>query len=331
MFILAEAQQLASSVASTAQKIQHYRVTLEAAKRQYKAGLLTATGLIYYAIAIQRSPGWKIKLDAQTVERELGIKKTAFYSAISKLKEEGFIDWEARRGINAWIPVFGCDDLSHDEDYQQEEFSANAEEVPDRGNKSVIAEPETLETIQGKDCATLTNTQYIFNTQQTDNTAVVEEKEKVEEESPPQPTHEKEREILTKVQQLGVKLNWTVRNTIQRYFANVIEAIAHIKERLQSGESFRCLEAAFVKACKEGALPERLSCQEPKQHPLPSPEQKALLQQAKWERLIADYYLAPFDGGETIMVDDWINRRVLTWWQYLNDTAAVPNCSDLQT
>jgi hypothetical protein len=37
-------------------------VTLAAAKQHYEAGLLTATGLVYYAITIQRSPGWKIRL-----------------------------------------------------------------------------------------------------------------------------------------------------------------------------------------------------------------------------------------------------------------------------
>jgi hypothetical protein len=364
MYILAKAQQFASSVASTAQKIQHYRVTLEAAKQHYQLGLLTATGLVYYAIAIQRSPGWKIKLDPQTVEEQLGIKKTAFYSAISKLREEGLIEWEARTGINAWIPVsnhevapqdeiipscdtapvdeaaFGCDDLSQDSDCQQDEVSANAERVRIRGMVSAIAEPEPLEALQDEPPPSLTDTQYIFNQQQ--NSAVVAEKgfrekpqpqslvtesqsqSSIEEEPHLQPTVEEKREVLNELRQMGMKLNWTVQHTIANYFANVIEAIAHIKERVQSGETFRCLEAAFVKACKEGARPER-SRQKLKQYPLPNSEQKALLQQAKWKGLIADYYLAPFDGGETIAVDDWTNHQVIPWWQYLDINLPLAN------
>jgi hypothetical protein len=78
---------------------QHYRITLENAIAHYQAGDLTAKGLIHFYLKIKLKPGWKRRLNHKEVCKELGIQKTAFYNAISRLKAEGSIDWEAPEGI----------------------------------------------------------------------------------------------------------------------------------------------------------------------------------------------------------------------------------------
>ncbi|MBD2245162.1 hypothetical protein [Nostoc sp. FACHB-888] len=78
---------------------QHYRMTLSDAIAKYQGHDLTAKGLVHFYILIKCRPGWKIRLEHQKVCEELGIAKTAFYNAISRLREEGSIDWEAPKGI----------------------------------------------------------------------------------------------------------------------------------------------------------------------------------------------------------------------------------------
>ena len=78
---------------------QFYKLTLEAAIAHYQQGDLTAKGLIHIYLLIKCKPGWKIKLEHKKVCKELGIQKTAFYNAISRLKAEGSIAWESPEGI----------------------------------------------------------------------------------------------------------------------------------------------------------------------------------------------------------------------------------------
>lgn len=86
---------------------QYYRLTLADAITKYQDGDLTAKGLVHFYILIKCKPGWKVRLEHQKVCKELGIAKTAFYNAISRLKDEGSIDWEAPSGILVSIsPTF---------------------------------------------------------------------------------------------------------------------------------------------------------------------------------------------------------------------------------
>lgn len=78
---------------------QYYKLTLEEAIALYQAGDITAKGLVHFYILIKLKPGWKIRLEHKKICKELGIAKTAFYNAISRLKAEGAIDWEAPEGI----------------------------------------------------------------------------------------------------------------------------------------------------------------------------------------------------------------------------------------
>ena len=78
---------------------QFYKLTLADAISKYQAGDLTAKGLVHFYILIKCKPEWKIRLEHEKVCSELGISKAAFYNAISRLRSEGSIEWEAPRGI----------------------------------------------------------------------------------------------------------------------------------------------------------------------------------------------------------------------------------------
>jgi len=83
---------------------QHYRLSLEKAKQDYADGILTATGLIYYAIGIYRAPGQKLRVsDIDQFCDRLDLNRATFYRAISKLKAKNRINWEAVGGVDLWI------------------------------------------------------------------------------------------------------------------------------------------------------------------------------------------------------------------------------------
>ncbi len=92
---------------------QHYRVTLDRAKQDYQDGLLTATGLVYYAVAILRPPGQKLRVK-KDFANQLGIDKCTFYRALSKLKLKNQVEWQPTEGLDLWIPLNnGVISISH--------------------------------------------------------------------------------------------------------------------------------------------------------------------------------------------------------------------------
>ena len=83
---------------------QFYKLTLSSAIALYQNGLISATALVYLYILIKLKPGWKLTLHQRPTCSELGIQKTAFYKAISRLKDQGLIDWEAPNGLVVSLP-----------------------------------------------------------------------------------------------------------------------------------------------------------------------------------------------------------------------------------
>ncbi len=84
---------------------QHYRLSLSKAIQDYKDGIITATGLVYYTVGIYRAPGQKLRVKhIETFCAELNIGVSTFYKAISKLKVKGRLNWEAIAGLELWIP-----------------------------------------------------------------------------------------------------------------------------------------------------------------------------------------------------------------------------------
>ncbi|MEK0184809.1 hypothetical protein [Microcoleus anatoxicus] len=76
-------------------KPQHYEVFLTDAIAHYQKGDLTAKGLLHFYFKIRLKDGWTLKETQKDITDKLGISRAAFYSAISKLKAEGSINWSA--------------------------------------------------------------------------------------------------------------------------------------------------------------------------------------------------------------------------------------------
>jgi hypothetical protein len=67
---------------------QHYRMTLNSAIAEYQEGIISSFGLLYYYFKIRFAPGWKIRIDPQSICSELGLSKDQFYRALRKIKEK---------------------------------------------------------------------------------------------------------------------------------------------------------------------------------------------------------------------------------------------------
>jgi hypothetical protein len=76
-------------------KPQHYQVTLADAITHYQRGDLTAKGLLHFYFKIRLKNGWILKETQKEITEKLGISRAAFYSALSKLRAEGSINWSA--------------------------------------------------------------------------------------------------------------------------------------------------------------------------------------------------------------------------------------------
>jgi len=74
---------------------QYCKTTLICAIEEYQLGILTAKGLLYYYLRIRLKHGWTLKETQKEICEQLGISRTAFYTALSKLKADGLINWSA--------------------------------------------------------------------------------------------------------------------------------------------------------------------------------------------------------------------------------------------
>lgn len=74
---------------------QYCKTTLICAIEEYQLGILTAKGLLYYYLRIRLKRGWTLKETQKEICEQLGISRTAFYTALSKLKADGLINWSA--------------------------------------------------------------------------------------------------------------------------------------------------------------------------------------------------------------------------------------------
>jgi len=74
-------------------KPQHYPITTEKAIAHYQAGDITAKGLLHFYLNIRLAPGWTLRETQKQICETLGISRAAFYSALSRLKAEGSINW----------------------------------------------------------------------------------------------------------------------------------------------------------------------------------------------------------------------------------------------
>ena len=117
-------------------KPQHYQVTLESAIAHYQRGDLTAKGLLHFYFKIRLKADWTLKETQKEITDRLGISRAAFYSALSKLKAEGSINWSAPANTKFSISLNSFDS---NESTNQDEPSTNQD------NPSTIVDtPSTI-------------------------------------------------------------------------------------------------------------------------------------------------------------------------------------------
>ena len=150
----------------------------------------------------------------------------------------------------------------------------------------------------------------------TNKKIVAVELKKVDSEQDPEGSYQEDKEIFLQLRRAGININPTIKKIIVAHRPNVVGAIAHLKERIFSGERFKSLEGAFVTACQEGAKPERL-INPPIELPQPNKSQLQELEIAKRGGKVRSYCSGPYNGGRTLLVDDCVKCCVVTWWEYL--------------
>jgi hypothetical protein len=83
----------------------HHRLTLRDVVRDYKDGLLTVKGAIFYGISATTKPGNKMHLTPKLVAEQLGVHLVTVYRKISQLATERRINFEATGNLITSIPI----------------------------------------------------------------------------------------------------------------------------------------------------------------------------------------------------------------------------------
>ncbi|MBD2006476.1 MULTISPECIES: hypothetical protein [Cyanophyceae] len=237
---------------------QHYRLSLEKAKQDYRDGIITATGLVYYTVGIYRKPGQKLRVcDIDVFCKEMGISRAAFYKAISKLKVKGRLNWEAVAGLDLWIPASNVVEIQSGQEVSTnvETLSTNVEtlstnvETLSTNVETLSTNVETLSTNvderepEPSDCKGSGTPSY--TSQILTNTSHLQEEVEGA-------TEREQEEFLRQLRELRINpddVSWAIK----KFSAATIEdAIAYTKQQTWADKP----AAAFVKACKEGLKPE---------------------------------------------------------------------------
>ena len=124
-------------------KPQHYQITLESAIAHYQRGDLTAKGLLHFYFKIRLKADWTLKETQKEITDKLGISRAAFYSALSKLKAEGSINWSTPANTKFSISLNSFDSNESTFEDGQSTIADNQSTIVD--NKSTIADnPSTI-------------------------------------------------------------------------------------------------------------------------------------------------------------------------------------------
>jgi hypothetical protein len=121
-------------------KPQHYQITLESAIAHYQRGDLTAKGLLHFYFKIRLKADWTLKETQKEITDKLGISRAAFYSALSKLKAEGSINWSAPANTKFTISLNSFDS---NESTFEDEPSTNQD-----SQSTIVDNPSTNEDSQ---------------------------------------------------------------------------------------------------------------------------------------------------------------------------------------
>jgi len=140
---------------------QHYEVTLTSAIAHYQKGDLTAKGLLLFYLKIRLKQGWVLKETQKEITDKLGISRAAFYSALSKLKAEGSINWSTPANTKFSISLNSS--LSTDEDDQSTIVDT---ESTIQDDQSTIVDTES--TIQDDQSTIVDSTSFIVTGEKTE-------------------------------------------------------------------------------------------------------------------------------------------------------------------
>ena len=128
-------------------KPQHYQVGLIEAISHYQRGDLTAKGLLHFYIKIRLKAGWKLKETQKEISQKLGISRAAFYSALSKLKAEGSINWSAPVNTRFCITLNSGESINLDDESTDEDDSLSSTTVDGvstiSNNSSTVADGQS--------------------------------------------------------------------------------------------------------------------------------------------------------------------------------------------
>jgi hypothetical protein len=294
-------------------------------REMYSLKLLDTPAYVLLIVQTHGAAGWKWTFKVKDFCQEWGISKSAFYRAVSKLKDLNLLNWETDDSITVW----------HGSDIAKSSPTSGNPvppvgipvppvgiPVPPVGIPVPLVGIKNAEILDGQG---VKNSPYLIsnNTRSTTNNNIAAESKKFASEQDPEGSYLETEKVFNQLRSLGIKLNPTVRKVVISHAANVQNAIAHIQERISERENFKCLEAAFVNACKEGRLPKQLQSP-PTVFPQPSPAQFEALEIAKRNGSIRDYYSSPYRGGRTVLVDDCHNRKVVIWWEFLEIADPMP-------
>ena len=271
--------------------------------------------------------------DMLIIMTECGMSKATVYRAIAKFQQHDLFDFESQvkfrnLRVEKSVSKMRLDSQDCETSLKNETEVAKMREVTPE--TTVYQHSSLSQTIQS-------------NLRSTNNTVVVGKNDFVEEEEidqvagivaqpaaptpeielddlereePILPTPDEVSEALTRLRAMGLTLNPTIRSVVKNHYGAVEGAIAHIKERIASGEKFRSIEGAFVKACKENALPSSsvLEGGIPSEVNPPSIEQMAAIEAAKTAGTIRDYYLSSQGVTKVVMLN---GIHMKTWWEFL--------------
>jgi hypothetical protein len=291
-------------------------------REMYSLKLLDAPAYVLLIVQTHGAAGWKWTFKVKDFCQEWGISKSAFYRAVSKLKDLDLLNWETDGSITVWHGS----DIAKPSPYSGNLVPTQGIKVPPVGNnfptQGIKVPPVGIKNPETLDGQGVENPPYLISNNIKSTTIAAESKKFVSEEDP-EGSYPETEEVFKQLRSLRIDLNPTVRQVVISHAANVQNAIAHIQERIRGRENFKCLEAAFVTACKKGAKPKQLQ-NPPKIFSQPSPAQFEALEIAKRNGSIRDYYSSPYRGDKTVLVDDWHNRKVVIWWEFLEIADPTP-------
>jgi len=140
---------------------QYCTTTLPEAITQYRNGDLTVKGLLHYYIKIRLKEGWVLRETQKQITEKLGISKSAFHLAISKLRAEGSINWSTPADTKFSISLNKGKSLDEEED--EENMSSTIVDTQSMNVDAQSMNVESLSTIVDTQSMNVDEPSYIVD------------------------------------------------------------------------------------------------------------------------------------------------------------------------